>query len=198
MNIILLLLLHISVCQPPKWIFFTAQQTAKLHMWIVECFCGKTHSFPNMWILGTICHSLIINDLDGFCIVFDTKKTLAELCGTDGVDTITHGDDGIKLIEQRVAPNLSCTFLFPDDFPQKVSSFCKIKSRYKGILTIPSSSFLEYGNILVRKDSRGIYLCLYTFRLLAFIVSPALHSIGNISIPSDIRKSTSASDDDVQ
>lgn len=62
-------------CMPaPKWIFFTAQQTAKLHMWIVECFCRKTHSFPNMWILDTMCHSLIINDLDGCCIVFDTKK----------------------------------------------------------------------------------------------------------------------------
>ena len=38
------------------------------------------------------------------------KKTLAELCGTDGVDAIAHGDDDVKLIEQRVAPNLSHTF----------------------------------------------------------------------------------------
>lgn len=36
---------------------------------------------------------------------------LAELSGADGVDTITHGDDGVKIIEQRVAPNLPRTFL---------------------------------------------------------------------------------------
>ena len=30
---------------------------------------------------------------------------LAELSGADGVDTITHGDDGIEVIEQRVAPH---------------------------------------------------------------------------------------------
>lgn len=41
------------------------------------------------------------------------KKTLAEQCGTDGVDAIAHGDDDVKLIEQRVAPNLSHTFYLP-------------------------------------------------------------------------------------
>lgn len=43
-----------------------------------------------------------------------------------------------------------------------------------------------------------MYFCLYTLRLLAFIVSPALHSKGNTSIPSEIRKSTSAAEDEVQ
>ena len=36
---------------------------------------------------------------------------LTELCGADGVDTITNRNDGIEVIEQRVAPNLSRTFL---------------------------------------------------------------------------------------
>ena len=34
----------------------------------------------------------------------DIGTPLAELSGADGVDTITHGDDGIEVIEQRVAP----------------------------------------------------------------------------------------------
>ena len=41
----------------------------------------------------------------------DIGTPLAELSGADGVDTITHGDDGVKIIEQRVAPNLPRTFL---------------------------------------------------------------------------------------
>ena len=41
----------------------------------------------------------------------DIGAPLAKLCGTDGIDTIAHGDDGIEVIEQRVAPNLSRTFL---------------------------------------------------------------------------------------
>ncbi len=36
---------------------------------------------------------------------------LTELCGTNGVDTITNRNDGIEVIEQRVAPNLPRTFL---------------------------------------------------------------------------------------
>lgn len=34
----------------------------------------------------------------------DIGTPLAELSGADGVDTITHGDDGIEVIEQRVTP----------------------------------------------------------------------------------------------
>lgn len=41
----------------------------------------------------------------------DIGTPLAELSGADGVDTITHGDDGIEVIEQRVAPPLPRTFL---------------------------------------------------------------------------------------
>ncbi len=36
---------------------------------------------------------------------------LAELCGTDGVDTIAHGNDCIEVVELRVASHLSRTFL---------------------------------------------------------------------------------------
>lgn len=55
-------------CMPaPKRIFFTAQQTAKLHMWIVERICGVIphmfHTFHNMWIFGTVYYSLIIKEL---------------------------------------------------------------------------------------------------------------------------------------
>ena len=63
---------------------------------------------------------------------------------------------------------------------------------------MPSSSFLVYGSRLVRNESLGAYFCLYTFKLLAFIVSPALHSNGQTSMPSEIRKSTSADDEEVQ
>ena len=41
----------------------------------------------------------------------DIGTPLPELCGTDGVDTIAHGNDGIEVVEQCVASHLSCTFL---------------------------------------------------------------------------------------
>ena len=51
---------------------------------------------------------MIINDLDGCCIVFDTKTSLAELCGTDGVDTITNRNDCVKIIELRLVVFTIC------------------------------------------------------------------------------------------
>lgn len=60
----------------------------------------------------TILHALLVYDIAPERELPDNIGTpLAELCGTDGVDSITHGDDGIEVIEQRVAPNLSRTFL---------------------------------------------------------------------------------------
>ena len=41
----------------------------------------------------------------------DIGAPLAELCGTDGVDSIAHRNDCIKVVEQRVASHLSRTFL---------------------------------------------------------------------------------------
>ena len=60
----------------------------------------------------TILHALLVYDIAPERELPDNIGTpLAELCGTDGVDSIAHGDDGIEVIEQRVAPNLSRTFL---------------------------------------------------------------------------------------
>ena len=41
----------------------------------------------------------------------DIGAPLVELCGTDRVDSITHRNDCIKVVEQRVASHLSRTFL---------------------------------------------------------------------------------------
>ena len=60
-----------------------------------------------------VLHTLLVYDIAPERELPDNIGTpLAELSGTDGVDTIAHGDDGIEVIEQRVAPNLSRTFLF--------------------------------------------------------------------------------------
>ena len=59
-----------------------------------------------------VLHTLLVYDIAPKRELPDNIGTpLAELSGTDGVDTIAHGDDGIEVIEQRVAPNLSRTFL---------------------------------------------------------------------------------------
>ena len=59
-----------------------------------------------------VLHTLLVYDIAPKRELPDNTGTpLAELSGTDGVDTIAHGDDGIEVIEQRVAPNLSRTFL---------------------------------------------------------------------------------------
>ena len=52
--------------------------------------------------------------------------------------------------------------------------------------------FLSYGKRLVRTDHLGEYFSRYSFKLLAFIVTPAFASSGYTSKPSEIRKSTSA------
>lgn len=60
----------------------------------------------------TILHALLVYDIAPERELPDNIGTpLAELCGTDGVNSITHGDYGIEVIKQRVAPNLSRTFL---------------------------------------------------------------------------------------
>ena len=71
----------------------------------------------------TILHALLVYDIAPERELPDNIGTpLAELCGTDGVDSIAHGDDGIEVIEQRVAPNLSCTFLLTTEIFSVVAS----------------------------------------------------------------------------
>ena len=59
-----------------------------------------------------VLHTLLVNDIAPKReLPDDIGAPLAELCGTDGVDTIAHGNDCIEVVEQRVSSHLSRTFL---------------------------------------------------------------------------------------
>ena len=59
-----------------------------------------------------VLHTLLVYDIAPERELPDNIGTpLAELGGTDGVDTIAHGNDCIEVVELRVASHLSCTLL---------------------------------------------------------------------------------------
>ena len=59
-----------------------------------------------------VLHTLLVNDVATQReLPDDIGAPLAELSGTDGVDTIAHGNDCIEVVELRVASHLSRTFL---------------------------------------------------------------------------------------
>lgn len=62
---------------------------------------------------SAVLHALLIHDIatDGK-LAYDVGAPLAELRGADGIDAITYGDDGIKVVEL-------CKIVFP------VSSSCR-------------------------------------------------------------------------
>ena len=56
----------------------------------------------------TILHALLVYDIAPERELPDNIGTpLAELCGTDGVDSIAHGDDGIEVIVIDAAPHIT-------------------------------------------------------------------------------------------
>lgn len=72
-----------------------------------------------------VLHTLLVNDVATQReLPDDIGAPLAELSGTDGVDTIAHGNDCIEVVELRVASHLSRTFLLNyRDFSVVVSLF---------------------------------------------------------------------------
>ena len=109
----------------------------------------------------------------------DIGAPLAELCGTDGVNSIAHRNDCIKVVEQRVAPNLSRTFLLNyRDFLGSclLVQFIRVIYVLQMQTDVVSGTIEKHSHGLLRSPHCFIFF-FYIIRAVCIVLQKIVHSV---------------------